>query len=55
MPLPGLPPKTAGLLSHSGDVASAYLLRRALYLENELDALLDESCVEGRSRKTFDH
>ena len=44
-PLPGLPPKTAGLLSHSGDVASAYLLRRALYLENELDALLDESLL----------
>ena len=43
MPLPGLPSKTTGLLSHSGDVASAYLLRRALHLENELDALLDES------------
>ncbi len=43
MPLPGIPPKTAGLLSHSGDIASAYLLRRALYLEDELDSLLDES------------
>jgi asparagine synthase (glutamine-hydrolysing) len=38
-----IPPKTAGLLSHSRDVASAYLLRRALYLEDELDALIDES------------
>jgi asparagine synthase (glutamine-hydrolysing) len=43
VPLPTLPPKTAGLLSHSRDVGSAYLLRRALHLENELDALLDES------------
>lgn len=37
------PPKAAGLLTHSGDIASAYLLRRALHLEDELDALLDES------------
>jgi asparagine synthase (glutamine-hydrolysing) len=43
IPFSALPPKAAGLLSHSGDVASAYLLRRALHLENELDALLDES------------
>ena len=51
MPLPGIPPKTAGLLSHSGDIASAYLLRRALHLENELDALLDESWLkEGLER-----
>ena len=42
----GLPPKTAGLLSHSGDIANAYLLRRALHLENELDALLDESWLK---------
>ena len=51
LPLPGLPPKAAGLLSHSGDIASAYLLRRALYLEDELDALLDESWLnEGLER-----
>ncbi len=43
MPLPGVSRKAAGLLSHSGDISSAYLLRRALYLEDELDALLDES------------
>ena len=43
VPIPGIPPKAAGLLSHSSDVASAYLLRRALYLEDELEALLDES------------
>ena len=43
MSLAAVPPKVAGLLSHGGDVASAYLLRRALHLENELDALLDES------------
>jgi asparagine synthase (glutamine-hydrolysing) len=41
--LPGLSPKAAGLLSYSGDMAQAYFLRRALYLEDELDALLDES------------
>ena len=51
MPLPGISPKIAGLLSHSGDIASAYLLRRALHLENELDALLDESWLkEGMAR-----
>jgi asparagine synthase (glutamine-hydrolysing) len=51
MSLPSLPPKTIGLLSHSGDIASAYLLRRALHVENELDALLDESWLkEGLER-----
>jgi asparagine synthase (glutamine-hydrolysing) len=51
VPLPVLPPKMAGLLSHSGDLANAYLLRRALYLENELDALLDEDLLtEGLER-----
>jgi asparagine synthase (glutamine-hydrolysing) len=43
--LPRMPPKAAGLLSHSGDIARAYLLRRALYLEDELDGLLDESIL----------
>jgi asparagine synthase (glutamine-hydrolysing) len=51
LPLPGIPPKAAALLSYSGDVAHAYLLRRALYLEDELDALLDESWLnEGLER-----
>jgi asparagine synthase (glutamine-hydrolysing) len=36
-------PKVAGLLSHSGDIASAYLLRRTLFFEGELELLLDES------------
>jgi asparagine synthase (glutamine-hydrolysing) len=49
--LTGIPPKAAGLLAYSGDVAHAYLLRRALYLEDELDALLDESWLnEGLER-----
>ena len=49
--LVGVPPKAAGLLSYSGDFAHAYLLRRALYLEDELDALLDESWLnEGLER-----
>jgi asparagine synthase (glutamine-hydrolysing) len=38
-----LHPKAAGLLTHSRDIASAYLLRRALHLRDELDALLDAS------------
>jgi asparagine synthase (glutamine-hydrolysing) len=41
--MPGVPPKAAGLLAKSGDVASAFLLRRALYLTDELDALVDQS------------
>jgi asparagine synthase (glutamine-hydrolysing) len=47
MPVPGISTKAAGLLSYSNDIASAYLLRRALYLEDELDALLDESWLNG--------
>jgi asparagine synthase (glutamine-hydrolysing) len=43
--LPGLPPKAAGLLSYAGDLTKAYLMRRALYLEDELPSLLDESWV----------
>jgi asparagine synthase (glutamine-hydrolysing) len=43
--LPGLPPKAAGLISHSSDLTKAYLLRRALHLEDELSSLLDESWV----------
>jgi asparagine synthase (glutamine-hydrolysing) len=47
----GSPPKVAGLLSYSSNIADAYLLCRALYLEHELDALLDESWLtEGLKR-----
>jgi asparagine synthase (glutamine-hydrolysing) len=42
----GMPPKATGLLSYSGDLAHAYLLRRALCLEDELALLLDESWLE---------
>ena len=49
--LPGMPPKLPGLFTHSTSLAKAYLLRRALYLEDELDALLDESWIsEGLER-----
>jgi asparagine synthase (glutamine-hydrolysing) len=41
--MPLVPPKAAGLLSHGHDVAGAFLLRRALHLADELDALLDHS------------
>ena len=39
-------PKTKGVLRYSKNVGSAYLLRRALYLEEELDILLDESWLK---------
>jgi asparagine synthase (glutamine-hydrolysing) len=43
IPLFGASPKAKGIMKYSKDVGSAYLLRRALYLEDELDMLLDES------------
>jgi asparagine synthase (glutamine-hydrolysing) len=39
-------PKVAGLVSHSGDIANAYLLRRTLFLEGELELLIDESWLD---------
>ncbi|HEY7299135.1 MAG TPA: asparagine synthase (glutamine-hydrolyzing) [Xanthobacteraceae bacterium] len=51
-----LPPKMAGLLTHSGDLASAYLLRRAVYLEDEVEALLDPECMrDGLERLSTQH
>ncbi len=51
LPIPGIPPKAGGLLSSAGDIASAYLLRRSLHLEGELDLLLDETWLsEGLER-----
>jgi asparagine synthase (glutamine-hydrolysing) len=46
IPLLRIPPKAAGLLSHANDIASAYLLRRTLYLEHELEGLLDEGWLK---------
>jgi asparagine synthase (glutamine-hydrolysing) len=49
--LPGMPPKLPGVFTHSASLATCYLLRRSLYLEDELDALLDESWIsEGLER-----
>jgi asparagine synthase (glutamine-hydrolysing) len=49
--LPGMPPKLPALFTHSASLAKAYFLRRALYLEDELDTLLDESWIsEGLKR-----
>jgi asparagine synthase (glutamine-hydrolysing) len=46
-----MPPKLPGLFTHSTSLVKAYLLRRALYLEDELAALLDESWIsEGLER-----
>ena len=39
-------PKIAGLVKYSKNIGSAYFLRRALYLAEELDELLDESWLE---------
>src|SRR5262249_48207315 len=48
---PGMPPKLPGLFTHSNSLVAAYLLRRALYLEDELDILLDKSWIsEGLER-----
>jgi asparagine synthase (glutamine-hydrolysing) len=41
-----IPSKVAGLLSHSSDIASAYLLRRTLFLEGELELLIEESWLK---------
>lgn len=41
LPHLGAPPKVAGLMSHCNDIAGAYVLRRGLYLEDELELLLD--------------
>ena len=43
LPMSHVWPKAVGLLKYSTEIAHAYLLRRALYLEGELDALLDET------------
>jgi asparagine synthase (glutamine-hydrolysing) len=49
--LPGMPPKLPGLFTHSSSLTTAYLLRRGLYLEDELGSLLDESWItEGLER-----
>jgi len=49
--LPGTPPKLPGLFTHSNSLETAYLLRRGLYLDDELDILLDESWInEGLER-----
>jgi len=42
---PGMPPKLPGVFTHSTSLSAAYLLRRALYLEDELELLLDESWI----------
>jgi asparagine synthase (glutamine-hydrolysing) len=39
-------PKLAAAIRHSGDLGSSYLLRRSLYLLEELSALLDESWLK---------
>ena len=41
-----MPPKLPAVLSHSGTLSDAYMLRRSLYLSGELDALIDQSWLE---------
>ena len=38
--------KLTSVLSHSGDILDAYFLRRCVYLEDELDVVLDKSWLE---------
>jgi asparagine synthase (glutamine-hydrolysing) len=48
-------PKLAAAMSYSGDLGAAYLLRRSLYLTEELSLLLDESWLrEGLERLSTD-
>jgi asparagine synthase (glutamine-hydrolysing) len=44
--IPGAAPKMAGTLSHSRSMTAAYLLRRGLHLQGELNAVLDESWLK---------
>jgi asparagine synthase (glutamine-hydrolysing) len=53
--LPGMPPKLPGLFTHSGSLASSYLLRRGLYLEDELGVLLDESWIRAGLERLSTH
>ena len=46
MPRRLVPPKVAGLFGHGSNLGISYFLRRALYLGNELDALLDQAWLE---------
>jgi asparagine synthase (glutamine-hydrolysing) len=50
-----VPPKVAGLLAHSGDIAGAFILRRAFHLEDELSALLDESWLKQGLQRLATH
>src|SRR5260370_29744796 len=41
-----LNPKLPGVFKYGGNIASAYVLRRALMLEEEMDMLLDETWLK---------
>jgi asparagine synthase (glutamine-hydrolysing) len=41
----GVSPKVAGLFRYTGSVAHAYFLRRALYLDDELGAMIDRKTL----------
>jgi asparagine synthase (glutamine-hydrolysing) len=49
--IPNLPPKVSGIFAHPMGITEAYFLRRALHLEEELEALIDHSWfTEGLDR-----
>lgn len=50
----GANPKLAGLLTHGGTWAGAYLLRRGLFLPHELNTLLDPDLL-ARGLRRLDH
>jgi asparagine synthase (glutamine-hydrolysing) len=43
---PFMPPKAPGLFTHCGSIENAYILRRSLFLEGELELLLDEAWLQ---------
>jgi asparagine synthase (glutamine-hydrolysing) len=47
-------PKLAGLLAHAGSWAGAYLLRRALFLPTEVDALLARAGLADAAWRPYD-
>jgi len=48
-------PKFAAAIRYSGDIGAAYLLRRSMYLVEELNALLDETWLEEGIEKLQTH
>lgn len=55
MPSGSLSPKFAASIAYWDNIGAAYLLRRSMYLEQELSALLDETWLEAGMEKLQTH